>query len=87
MDRNNVALTNGGGTLVLGTHDIVIGPGGQDVYTDNDGPIIVYRNYSVLCVEGTCTERKPVTRLLHFCRASGKLSLSWQCISNGALTG
>ena len=46
VDQNNVALTNGGGTLVLGTHGSVIGPGGQDVYTDSDGPILVYHYYT-----------------------------------------
>jgi beta-xylosidase len=43
VDQNNVALTNGGGTLVLATRGNVIGPGGQDVYTDSDGPILVFR--------------------------------------------
>ncbi|EAU90593.2 secreted arabinase [Coprinopsis cinerea okayama7 len=46
VDRNNVPLTNGGGTLVLASHGRVIGPGGQDVYTDGDGPIIVYHYYT-----------------------------------------
>ncbi|TFK18986.1 secreted arabinase [Coprinopsis marcescibilis] len=46
VDQNGVALTNGGGTLVLATHSRAIGPGGQDVYTDNDGPILVYHHYT-----------------------------------------
>ena len=43
VDANGVALTNGGGTLVLETHDDITGPGGQDLMIDNDGPILVYR--------------------------------------------
>lgn len=46
VDRNGVAMTNGGGTLVLGTRNGVIGPGGQDVFTDADGPILVYHYYT-----------------------------------------
>lgn len=45
VDKNNVPMTNGGGTLVLQTRGSVIGPGGQDVYTDSDGPILVYRTF------------------------------------------
>jgi len=38
-----VACTNGGGTLVLASHDNVYGPGGQSVYQDPFlGPVIVY---------------------------------------------
>ncbi|KAL5512202.1 hypothetical protein ACEPAG_3487 [Sanghuangporus baumii] len=46
VDADGVALTAGGGTLVLGTHDNVIGPGGQDLLLDNDGPILVYHYYT-----------------------------------------
>ncbi|KAG6907855.1 hypothetical protein DXG01_007119 [Tephrocybe rancida] len=55
VDQAGVALTSGGGTLVLGTHDSrtnvdftmqIIGPGGQDVMTDGDGPILVYHYYT-----------------------------------------
>ena len=42
-DADGVALTSGGGTLVLETHDQIFGPGGQDVWEDDDGPILVYR--------------------------------------------
>ncbi|TDL15577.1 arabinanase [Rickenella mellea] len=45
-DKSNVPLMNGGGTLVLGTHDSIIGPGGQDLFTDSDGPILVYHYYT-----------------------------------------
>ncbi|KAG8941270.1 hypothetical protein FRC04_004632 [Tulasnella sp. 424] len=43
VDQSGVALTSGGGTLVLSTHDGIYGPGGQDVFDDIDGPILVYR--------------------------------------------
>ena len=43
VDASGTALTAGGGTLVLETHDSIYGPGGQDLMTDNDGPILVYR--------------------------------------------
>ncbi|KAJ3926853.1 MAG: glycosyl hydrolase [Lentinula lateritia] len=46
VDASGVALTNGGGTLVLGTHDSIVGPGGQDLMTDADGPILVYHYYT-----------------------------------------
>ncbi|KAF7440896.1 hypothetical protein PC9H_001245 [Pleurotus ostreatus] len=46
VDQAGVALTSGGGTLVLGTHDNIIGPGGQDVMADGDGPILVYHYYT-----------------------------------------
>ncbi|KAL5508659.1 hypothetical protein ACEPAH_6278 [Sanghuangporus vaninii] len=46
VDADGVALTAGGGTLVLGTHDNVVGPGGQDLLVDNDGPILIYHYYT-----------------------------------------
>ncbi|KJA17433.1 glycoside hydrolase family 43 protein [Hypholoma sublateritium FD-334 SS-4] len=46
VDQSGVALTSGGGTLVLGTHDNIIGPGGQDLFLDNDGVIMVYHYYT-----------------------------------------
>ncbi|KAJ7058158.1 glycoside hydrolase family 43 protein [Mycena amicta] len=46
VDQAGVSLLNGGGTLVLASHDNVIGPGGQDIYTDTDGPILVYHYYT-----------------------------------------
>ncbi|PVF96553.1 glycoside hydrolase family 43 protein [Serendipita vermifera] len=45
-DKAGVNLTSGGGTVVLETHDSIIGPGGQSVYTDGDGPILVYHYYT-----------------------------------------
>ncbi|KAJ8081161.1 hypothetical protein PM082_018004 [Marasmius tenuissimus] len=46
VDSSGVALTAGGGTLVLGTHDNIVGPGGQDLFDDGDGPILVYHYYT-----------------------------------------
>ncbi|EIN11524.1 glycoside hydrolase family 43 protein [Punctularia strigosozonata HHB-11173 SS5] len=45
-DASGVSLLSGGGTLVLETHDSIYGPGGQDVFTDTDGPIMVYHYYT-----------------------------------------
>ncbi|KAJ6466361.1 glycoside hydrolase family 43 protein [Mycena sanguinolenta] len=46
VDASGVSLLNGGGTLVLGTHDSIVGPGGQDLMTDTDGTILVYHYYT-----------------------------------------
>ncbi|KZV89858.1 secreted arabinase [Exidia glandulosa HHB12029] len=46
VDSSGKTLTSGGGTLVLQTHDGIYGPGGQDVYLDSDGPILVYHYYT-----------------------------------------
>ncbi|KAI0191901.1 glycosyl hydrolase [Astrocystis sublimbata] len=43
VDKNGVACTNGGGTVVLESHGNVYGPGGQGVYQDpTHGPILYY---------------------------------------------
>lgn len=46
IDQAGVSLLNGGGTLVLGSHDSIIGPGGQDLLLDGDGPILIYHYYT-----------------------------------------
>jgi len=46
VDQAGVAATSGGGTLILGTHGSIVGPGGQSVFLDNDGPILVYHYYT-----------------------------------------
>jgi len=46
VDQAGVSLLNGGGTLILGSHDGIIGPGGQDLIVDNDGPILVYHYWT-----------------------------------------
>ena len=43
VDKDGVALTSGGGTLVLETHGSIVGPGGQDIMSDVDGVLLVYR--------------------------------------------
>ncbi|KIJ49748.1 glycoside hydrolase family 43 protein [Sphaerobolus stellatus SS14] len=45
-DQSGVAATAGGGTLVLGSHGSIIGPGGQSVFLDSDAPILVYHYYT-----------------------------------------
>ncbi|RJE21660.1 Arabinan endo-1,5-alpha-L-arabinosidase [Aspergillus sclerotialis] len=43
VDKNGVACTNGGGTVVLESHGTVYGPGGQGVFTDPElGPVLYY---------------------------------------------
>ncbi|KAJ7202846.1 glycoside hydrolase family 43 protein, partial [Mycena pura] len=46
VDASGVSLLNGGGTLVLATHDSIVGPGGQDLMTDTDGTLLVYHYYT-----------------------------------------
>jgi len=43
VDKNGTPCTANGGTLVLGSHGWVYGPGGQGVYDDSElGPILYY---------------------------------------------
>ncbi|KAJ0414302.1 glycosyl hydrolase, partial [Aspergillus carlsbadensis] len=43
VDADGVSCTNGGGTIVLESHDNVYGPGGQGVFTDPTlGPVLYY---------------------------------------------
>jgi arabinan endo-1,5-alpha-L-arabinosidase len=43
VDKAGAACTNGGGTVVLESHDNVYGPGGQSLYNDPTyGWVIVY---------------------------------------------
>lgn len=44
-DRGGLALTNGGGTIVLSAHSNINGPGGESVFHDTDGDILVYHYY------------------------------------------
>lgn len=43
VDKNGVPLSSGGGTLVLGAQGSIIGPGGQELISDDDGTILIYR--------------------------------------------
>jgi arabinan endo-1,5-alpha-L-arabinosidase len=48
VDRGGVALTAGGGTILLSTHGNIVGPGGGSVFTDtgnNNTPTYVYHYY------------------------------------------
>jgi arabinan endo-1,5-alpha-L-arabinosidase len=44
-DRGGLALTSGGGTILLSAHGNINGPGGESVFTDSDGAILVYHYY------------------------------------------
>ncbi|HEV2215143.1 MAG TPA: family 43 glycosylhydrolase [Terracidiphilus sp.] len=44
-DRGGLALTSGGGTILLSAHGNVNGPGGETVFTGATGPILVYHYY------------------------------------------
>ena len=45
VDRSGRTMLNGGGTQVLGTHDEIIGPGGQSVVRVGDSYQLVYHYY------------------------------------------
>ena len=45
LDRGGVAMTAGGGTILLSAHSNINGPGGQSVLSDTDGYILVYHYY------------------------------------------
>ena len=45
LDRGGISMTQGGGTIVLATHGNIIGPGGQDIFSDTDGDVLVYHYY------------------------------------------
>jgi len=45
-DQSGVPLILGGGTLVLGSHNSIIGPGGQSVYQDTDAVVLDYHWYT-----------------------------------------
>jgi arabinan endo-1,5-alpha-L-arabinosidase len=46
VDRNGTALTAGGGTEVLATHDTIFGPGHPAVLTDNGPEVLCYHYYA-----------------------------------------
>ena len=53
VDQSGYPLTKGGGTLVLGAHDSIIGPGGQELLSDLDGTILIYRTLSKILSTNT----------------------------------
>lgn len=46
VDRNGVAMNNGGGTEILAGHGSIHGPGGQSVLSDVDGDVLFYHYYA-----------------------------------------
>jgi arabinan endo-1,5-alpha-L-arabinosidase len=44
-DRGGVAMTQGGGTILLSAHDNIDGPGGQTVFQDTNGDIVLVYHY------------------------------------------
>jgi arabinan endo-1,5-alpha-L-arabinosidase len=44
-DRGGIAMTSGGGTILLSAHGNINGPGGQIVYSDTGGDTLVYHYY------------------------------------------
>lgn len=44
-DRGGMALTEGGGTILLSAHGNINGPGGESVLKDTDGDILIYHYY------------------------------------------
>jgi arabinan endo-1,5-alpha-L-arabinosidase len=44
-DRGGLALTAGGGSILLSAHGNINGPGGQTVLKDTDGDLLVYHYY------------------------------------------
>jgi arabinan endo-1,5-alpha-L-arabinosidase len=44
-DRGGLALTSGGGTILLSAYSNVNGPGGESVFNDTDGDVLVYHYY------------------------------------------
>jgi arabinan endo-1,5-alpha-L-arabinosidase len=46
LDRSGHAMTDGGGTLILASHDYVIGPGGQTVLRIGKRDYLVYHYYN-----------------------------------------
>lgn len=45
IDRGGIALTSGGGTILLSAHGNINGPGGESVFSDTDGDVLVYHYY------------------------------------------
>ncbi len=46
VDRGGIALTNGGGTILLSAHGNINGPGGESVFTDGGNAMLVYHYYN-----------------------------------------
>jgi arabinan endo-1,5-alpha-L-arabinosidase len=46
VDKNGVACTRSGGSILLETHGTTYGPGGQGVFTDSSKDLILYYHYA-----------------------------------------
>ncbi|KAJ3086817.1 hypothetical protein HK100_008564 [Physocladia obscura] len=46
VDKNGVKATAGGGTILLASHGIVYGPGGQGIFTNSAGQPVLYYHYA-----------------------------------------
>jgi arabinan endo-1,5-alpha-L-arabinosidase len=46
VDTNGVEVTNSGGTILLESHGVVYGPGGQGVLNDPDLGMVLYYHYA-----------------------------------------
>lgn len=46
LDQAGTAMTAGGGTQILASHDAVYGPGHPAVFADGDGDVLVYHYYT-----------------------------------------
>lgn len=44
-DRGGIALTEGGGTILLSAHGNINGPGGESTVQDSGGPLLIYHYY------------------------------------------
>ena len=44
-DRGGIAMTAGGGTILLSAHGNINGPGGESILSDTDGEVLVYHYY------------------------------------------
>ncbi|MGH9599331.1 MAG: family 43 glycosylhydrolase [Terracidiphilus sp.] len=44
-DRGGIAMTSGGGTILLSAHGNIDGPGGESVFTGTSGAVLVYHYY------------------------------------------
>jgi arabinan endo-1,5-alpha-L-arabinosidase len=44
-DRGGIALTQGGGTILLSAHNNINGPGGESILAGASGPLLVYHYY------------------------------------------
>ncbi|KAG9094502.1 hypothetical protein FRC06_010738 [Ceratobasidium sp. 370] len=84
VDQAGLALMSGGGTLVLSTHDSVVGPGGQSVYKDSDAWVIDYREYQDRPVIDLSVESRMMWLVLdYYTSTSSNLGINLLDFSSG----